>query len=344
MVTHHWPPRTHHSAYSGYERIAHYMQELCDVSVLTWGKDVPTVGTEVPTTWVWTPSTDVFLERRLLLSLSATFRASDFDLVHSLYSVPGFFPSFKSKTLATVHIVPEISPDNLWLRYKGWWQKALFSRCSGVVAVSQNLRTVVQEKYKPRRVVFIPHGIDVEHFSPEGKRKDYFDAIGEGFDLVCLSLGLHGGDIQETLRLAGIFRNILFVVTGTELPASPETNNVRTVSRFSETKMLEAYNSCDLFFRPLRFATANNSLLEAMSMGKAIITDKIPGVVDYLDDESAFLVENREYEEAFRVALDDKNDRGRRASNAFNRARQNYDWSLIAKETKEVYEEILSVS
>ncbi len=341
MVTHHWPPRTHHSTFSGYERIAHYMKELCDVSVLTWGKGAFVRETDVPTAWVWAPSTDVFLERRLLLSLSAMLRASDFDLVHSLYSVPGIFPSLKTKTLATVHIVPELSPENLWLRYKGFWQRVLFNKCSGVIAVSENLREVVQERYHPIRLLFIPHGIDTEHFSPEGVRKDYFSRMREGYDLVCLSIGLHGGDIRETARLASIFQNVLFVVVGGR--PSPELNmrNIRVVSRLSENEMLEAYNSCDIFYRPLKFATANNSLLEAMSVGKAIITDRIPGVVDYLDEGCAFLVDNRDYEMAFQLAIDDSDERRRRASNAFNKARQKYDWRIVAGRTKEFYEEIL---
>ncbi|MFQ5884496.1 MAG: hypothetical protein ACE5IO_05285, partial [Thermoplasmata archaeon] len=57
MVTHHWPPRTHHSTFSGYERIAHYMKELCDVSVLTWGKEIVAQDTDIQTDWVRTPST-----------------------------------------------------------------------------------------------------------------------------------------------------------------------------------------------------------------------------------------------------------------------------------------------
>ncbi|UCD92975.1 MAG: glycosyltransferase family 4 protein [Methanobacteriota archaeon] len=320
------------------------MKELCDVQVLTWGKETYPEGSDVPTTWVWTPSTDVFLERRLMLSLSAMFRSDDYDLVHSLYSVPSVFPSLKTKTLATVHIVPEISPDNIWLRYKGLWQRYLFPRCSGVIAVSENLGQMVQERYRPKNLRFIPHGIDTTYFSPKNASGDYFENMRDGHDLVSLSIGLHGGDVQETLRLASIFQNVLFVIVGGTLQQEFIGRNIRTLPRLSEIDMLRAYNSCDLFFRPLKFATANNSLLEAMSMGKPIVTNKIPGVIDYLDNDTAFLVENMEYEKAFRIAVEDTNERRKRASGAFNRARQEYDWRLIAKRTKEVYDEILATA
>jgi glycosyltransferase involved in cell wall biosynthesis len=318
------------------------MKEICDVNVLTWGKEAIAEPPDVTTTWIRTPPTDTFLERRLMLSLCALLKADDFDLVHSLYSVPAAFPSLKAKTVATVHIVPEISPNNLWLRYKGLWQRALFPRCSSVIAVSNNLLEIVQEEYKPERLVFIPHGVDTDHFNPKGTRKDFFEKFGGDFDSVSLSIGLHGGDISETVRLASVFENVLFVVVGSDLASELKGKNIRVLSRLSETEMLEAYNSCDIFFRPLRFATANNSLLEAMSMGKAIITDRIPGVVDYLDTESAFLVENRQYEKAFRLAIEDPEERRERASKAFNRARQEYDWGVVARRTKEVYEEVLS--
>ncbi|MFQ6060693.1 MAG: glycosyltransferase family 4 protein [Thermoplasmata archaeon] len=342
MVTHHWPPRTHHSVYSGYERIAHFMRELCEVKVLTWGKRTVVEGVEVPTSWVWTPSTDIFLERRLMLSISAMLQSKDFDIVHSLYSIPGVFPSLKARTVATVHIVPEISPDNLWLKYKGLWQRALFMKCSGVIAISKNLLTVIRERYRPRNLVFIPHGVDTTHFNPRNIKRGFFDRMIEDFDLVCLSIGLHGADIREMTKLASDFDNVLFVVVGSESFTGPRGKNIRVLSRLSENEMLEAYNSCDIFFRPLKFATANNSLLEAMAMGKAIVTDRIPGVVDYLDDDSAFLVRDRKYAETFQLALEDSGERRRRASNALNRARQEYDWRIVARKTKEIYAEVLT--
>jgi glycosyltransferase involved in cell wall biosynthesis len=344
MITHHWPPLTHHSDYSGYERIAHYMKDLCEVKVLTWGKPKGTVRDDVPTKRVWTPSTDIFLERRLILSFSAALEAGDFDIVHSLYSVPAAFPALKTKVVATVHVVPEISPDNLWLQYKGKWQKFLFKRCSSVIAVSNNLLEVVKREYRPKRITFIPHGIDTDHFRPEQDAIDFFADSRSRFDLVCLTIGVHGADLVETFGLAKEHRNIQFVLVGSESHDGKKPENVVFPGRLSEEDMLNAYNSCDFFFRPLKFATANNSLLEAMAMGKAIITDRIPGVIDYLDDQNAFLVDDKDYESAFKTVINDEGDRRRRASSARKKAVSEFDWKVVAERTKEVYEDVLSAN
>ncbi len=341
MVTHHWPPLTHHSEYSGYERIAHYMKDICEVKVLTWGRQRGGIQDGVPTKRVWTPSTDVFLERRLMLSLSAALEADDYDIVHSLYSVPAAFPAMKTNVVATVHIVPEISPENLWLKYKGRWQKFLFKRCSSVIAVSRNLMDIVEREYRPRRISFIPHGIDTSHFRPSQDAEDFFSDSRNRFDLFCLTIGVHGADLEETFRLARDFQNIRFVLVGSRPPSDGRPNNVIFTGRLSEDEMLNAYNSCDVFFRPLKFATANNSLLEAMSMGRAIITDRIPGVIDYLDDQTAFLVDNKDYRTAFTNILKDAEERNRRASKARERAVAEFDWKVVAKRTREVYKEAL---
>jgi glycosyltransferase involved in cell wall biosynthesis len=320
------------------------MKDLCEVKVLTWGKQKDAGDDEVLTKRVWTPPTDVFLERRLMLSLNAAIDSGDFDIVHSLYSVPAVFPAMKTKVVATVHIVPEISPDNLWLQYKGKWQKFLFKRCSGVIAVSNNLLEVVREKYSPRRISFIPHGIDTKHFKPEAGGEDFFSDARGRYELVCLTVGVHGADMAETFKLARVFKNILFALVGTDPPKGGRPENVLFTGRLSENDMLRAYDSCDIFFRPLSFATANNSLLEAMSMGKAIITDRIPGVIDYLDDDTAFLVRNKDYRSAFNEAMKDEEERRRRAKNANEKALARFDWKVVAEETKAVYEEAVKSS
>ena len=341
MVTHHWPPRSHHSIYSGYERIAHYMKNLCDVKVLTWGSKPDKQVTDVPTEWVPTPPTDIFLERRLLLSLIASLRTDDFDIVHSLYSVPSVFPSLRTKTVATAHIVSQISPDNVWLRYKSMWQKVLFPRCSGILAMSKDLAKTIEMEYGGRNVVYIPHGIDTTHFDPKKANRDYFERFGEKFDLVCLTIGAHGANLPQTKRLAVSNPNVLFALVGAGQSVENIEGNILMLPRLSEEEMIDAYASCDFFFRPLKFATANNSLLEAMSMGKVTITDRIPGVVDYLDDETSFLVEDCEYQNAFELAIENPEERERRARNAHSKARNEFDWRIVTQRTMSFYQETL---
>ena len=99
LVTHHWPPFTHHSPSGGYQRLAYYMAQLCDVDVLMWHKRnvaMPDDGdSPFPVHRVITPSSDMFLERRLMLSWHARRMAPSFNLVHALYSVSALLFAFE---------------------------------------------------------------------------------------------------------------------------------------------------------------------------------------------------------------------------------------------------------
>ncbi|MHA4812654.1 hypothetical protein ACX0G9_31460, partial [Flavitalea flava] len=55
------------------------------------------------------------------------------------------------------------------------------------------------------------------------------------------------------------------------------------------------------------FATANNSILEALSMGKTILVNRIPGVTDYLSEETGIFIhtlKDRSLENIERLLLD----------------------------------------
>ena len=79
-----------------------------------------------------------------------------------------------------------------------------------------------------------------------------------------------------------------------------------------------------------------------MAMARPIITDAIPGVIDYLDEDSAFLARNKNYEEEFKRAMEDEKDREQRGLRARKKAEREFEWGIIAKKTSEVYKNIVN--
>lgn len=79
-----------------------------------------------------------------------------------------------------------------------------------------------------------------------------------------------------------------------------------------------------------------------MSMGKPIVTDAIPGVLDYLDKKCAFLVEKKKnYPEIIRKALSSDKERRLKGRNARKKAEREFDWKIIATKTYEFYKELV---
>lgn len=356
LVTHHWPPFTHHSPSGGYQRLAFYMAALCDVEVLMWHKRNMALPDDsqypFPVHRMVTPASDVLLERRLLLSWYARRMAPSFDLVHALYSAPALLPAGVCPTVASVHVLPGIKTD-LWTKLHGVIQAAAFKKTRHIIAVSTNLYDILAERYDAQMVSYIPHGIDIHAFKA-GRFETAelrHQLLGERFRLLALQVGAHGSDIDLLCRLAARHPDVLFLIINSARlhRLSREHNhvpddmpNIRWMRDVSEADMIAMYDASDLFLRPLKFATANNSILEAMAMSKPIITQAIPGVTDYLDEASAFLVrEDEELISVFQHAADHEEERIRKGRAARARAEKEFAWEHVARRTMDIYERVL---
>jgi len=92
LLKHHWKPYTNHSPSSDYERLVWYLAKSLDVNVLSWKK----WGVIIPedeqepfrVNRTTTPATDIFLEKRLMITWRAMQMAHSYDVVHALYSIP----------------------------------------------------------------------------------------------------------------------------------------------------------------------------------------------------------------------------------------------------------------
>jgi glycosyltransferase involved in cell wall biosynthesis len=72
--------------------------------------------------------------------------------------------------------------------------------------------------------------------------------------------------------------------------------NVHFAEYVSDEAFLHFYQSSDVLLMPLFDSTANNVILEAMSCGLPVITNKTSGIVSYLDESIAFLHEQNDVE------------------------------------------------
>lgn len=104
------------------------------------------------------------------------------------------------------------------------------------------------------------------------------------------------------------------------------------------------YSLCDLFVLPSTWESFGFVLLEAMASGKAIVASDIPGISDHIrHGETGWKVPPRDSEAlagAIAHLLRDDSLREGLARAAFN-VSQEYSWERMARETADIYQEVL---
>lgn len=347
LLTHHWGRKTHHSKSSGYERLAYYLADYGhEIDVLVPGnydtekrvkKNLKIITRKVP-------GTNFLFEERLFLSYKALRLKKKYNIAHALYSDVGLFPTFKFPTVVTEHISKEVNDKSLWLNYKSILQKTVFARCVSVIAVSDNLRNILEKNYKLKNKSFtVPHGIDTTVFHPiplTQSLKKMKNNLLKNQKYLCLSCGVLGIDSKVFLDIAKKFPQVLFVVVGRK--ENTELANVIHAKSVTEKELINLYAIADFCFKPLKFATANNALLEAMAMGKVNITNKIPGVTDYLDESCGYLANSyKDFERIFIEAMVKKITNERKGKMARKRAEKEFSWGIIAPRIIDIYNKSL---
>lgn len=345
LITHYWHDNSHHSNSSGYERLAQYLSLLHDVDILTPGKKNSTIGLANGASLITrrVPDTNFFFEKRLFLSFNSLRLSKKYDIVHALYSDVGLFPSYKFPTVITEHVLKELD-NSCWMRYKHFLQKITYLRVKLVIVVSSNLKSVLVEHYGLRnKVVMIPHGIDVVSFypiKPSGTLTHYKMQLLKNHKYLCFSCGVQGIDSSTFLTIAKQFPQILFVVAGRK--ENTRLSNVYQTGRISENALIQYYAIADFCFKPLKFATANNAILEAMAMGRVTITNKIDGVTDYLDETCAYLASSvSDFPKLFEQVMNNRSEVEKRGQKAREKAEKEFSWEVIVPKIIRVYQQVL---
>jgi glycosyltransferase involved in cell wall biosynthesis len=145
----------------------------------------------------------------------------------------------------------------------------------------------------PDRVVYVPHGIDTDQFSP-----------GEGTlprdGLRLLTVGHHMRDwkaideiIDKSTRL-GLTVRFDIVASEHGLSGSFKFANVHFHKGVPEECLIQLYREADALLLPVRDATATNAALEALACGTPVITTMVGGMPDYVDSTCGWLFEKGE--------------------------------------------------
>lgn len=177
----------------------------------------------------------------------------------------------------------------------------------------------LKKRYGDRvRAVFLPHRMDTAFFDPAKAAK-----TEQGGDYV-LSIGADvGRDFSSLAKAAeGLGHRVVIHSTKALDAVLPEGVQLRK-DWVSFEELRDLYAGAGVVAVPLRrttHASGINALLEAMSMGKAVVVSDSPGVADYVrHGETAWVVESGNPErlrEALKTLQEDRGMAARLGENA----------------------------
>jgi len=342
-------------SHSGYDQLCEVMSKILPANYLSAWKEP---GKRLPTG-----------SKRFLYRLAKNTKASPFydvtsiaadvsalskccfhrpDITHITYVennlgiLPKYGQSFYQKLIGTAH------------QPVSWWRlihphpESVRSLDALIVPASREVSYF--EQFLPGRVYFIPHGVDTHFFRPLPEEKISFSAAPR-----CVFSGTWLRDIQT---LTKVIDKVLVQNPGIQfdilVPRMKRDEvlfhwiarheQVSWHSGVSDEQLRNIYQQASLLVLPIIDCTANNAVLEAMSCGLPIISNRVGGLLDYTNSSFADLFEVGDVSgmaTAILNLVDNMEEKKRRSQFARIHAEQNFGWEVIAEATFNLYLDVL---
>ncbi|MCR1794283.1 glycosyltransferase family 4 protein, partial [Leptospira sp. id769339] len=118
-------------------------------------------------------------------------------------------------------------------------------------------------------------------------------------------------------------------------------NNVKFIGPIPNQRVPYYLKLTDIFCLPTSYEGMPIAILEAMSLGKTVVTSKVSGMVDLIENgKDGFLIKVDDIEEIKRIILELSAD-PIKVVNAGKAARKKienrYDWDIVSSEYLEVF-------
>jgi glycosyltransferase involved in cell wall biosynthesis len=260
------------------------------------------------------------------------------DGEHGMQYLPVLLQKYQLKNKTPKIIVTyHQSPDLL----KDFIVPEILAKVDGIHVLASNQYDYFSSFMPKEKLFLIPHGVAVDFFTP----RTY--PIREDGKTHCITVGTWQRDYETVYQVAETLLNssIVFnIVSQKEIENfAQQPPNVTVYSGLSDKELLALYHQSDLLFLPLKDATANNAILEALACGLPIVASDLQAVRNYVPEEASYLVKNNDVE-SFKQAIVTlaQNPHGRKRMGKIARATaERLAWANIAKEMQNMYRQVV---
>ena len=320
---------SHHSPTSGYGQLCQYLP----------GRKL--LSTDVPSNTA-TEGTLSWRINRRLFDLRVLRESRHAHLLHVLYAEN--HPSLLFSAIRRLNpAIKLVGTFHLPLGYRSMKKSlAMLKYFDGIIALTAAHAEEIRQALPGKKVWFIPHGRTFDHpyIDLEAPvRSPAFDIITVGSnyrDWMCY------GQILKLARPH--FPHWRFhLVGGGERGVYwfGKDPDVITHPRMTEEEYFRLLNSARALLLPLKFASANNALLEAHSVGLPAVCTDLPGIHDYSVSTTRFFKDAKgaviQLEQL--AALDEAATKSLRTE--IRKETRRFDWRNISREISGIYREFV---
>lgn len=258
------------------------------------------------------------------------------------------------------------NPPTLDSRFVDWIERATIRNANLVISPSKNLADIVSEKMgiMINDIDIIPNPLDTETFSPLPSYLALCPLPLAPFKVLFVGRldRLKGAHIfvEAIPIISKEMSNTSFILIGRDTNTGPNNSSMKThlenlipnnikdrVSFFGNAErdlLIDYYRGSDVCVVPSFYENFPNTVLEAMSCGKAVVASNTGGIPEVIEDGiSGLLVKTgdaRDLAEKVIMLFKKRDMRENIGINARNRIESLYSKAAVSKNVEEVYAEI----
>ena len=372
FISKEYPPNVYGGAGVHVRYLVQELRKLIDVEVRTFGdqditeKEYRVKGYSSIGDFDGDPRISKALDT-LGIDLSIVNDVMDSDIVHThtwYAAFAGFLAKilYNNKFVLTSHSLEPLRPwkeEQLGAGYRlsSWVEKLGIENADRVVAVSKMMKKDILKYFNidEKKIAVIYNGIDTRKWKEtltDHTLKEY--GIDEEYVLFVGRTTKQKGMIYLIEAAKDIKAKVVFCTSAPDTPEIEqmltekmnETTNTLWINKLlKEEQYIELYSNASVFACPSIYEPFGIINLEAMACKTPVVASKVGGIKEVVvEGETGFFVEPKkpkELAEKINILLNDTLLAKKFGENGRKRVEEYFDWRIIAKQTKEMYEKLL---
>jgi starch synthase len=280
-------------------------------------------------------------------------RAQNPDILHIHAIGPSLLVPF-AKLLGLKVVVTNHGPDYDRQKWGKLAKKVLMlgekfgsKYANKVIVISNVIKKIQEDRYDRRDCELVYNGVNL---ATKSTQTDYIDSLGIEVGNYCIAVGrfVEEKGFHDLIKAYNkIDTNIKLVVVGDadheddysiSLKKMAKENDVILTGFIKGEKLNHIFSHAKLFVMPSYHEGLPIALLEAMSYNLDVLVSNIPANVEVQLDESDYFKVGDTDDLASKLQVKLAKTQTRDFQKIIE---EKYNWDLIAKQTKQIYEEIL---